>query len=179
MKSKRSIMNKVKIAAALLFFTSLVQAQDSDQYTQQLHQVVEDFRTTIINQNDEEKFYNLFLHDSVTWAAIVTGKFKEVVLAQKPDFKFSSSDYKSFFKILETGDEEKFYNVQIDVRNEFATISFDYTFNKKEVIQNWGTEYWSLILVNDSWKITSVTWSMNMEKVEQCPFVSDDYFVLK
>jgi hypothetical protein len=173
------MMKKIKIVAAFLLLTSLVQAQNSHENNQQLYQVVEDFRTTIINQNDEEKFYNLFLHDSITWAAIVTGKYKEVVLAQKPDFTFQSTDYKSFLKMLETGDEEKFYDVKIAVRNEFATISFEYTFNKNGDIENWGTEYWSLILINDSWKITSVTWSMNLEKLEKCPFAADDYFVLK
>ncbi|MEH6537737.1 MAG: hypothetical protein V7719_15155 [Psychroserpens sp.] len=171
-------MKKVKIVFIAVLLSSMAQSQVSKQHNQVLKQIVEDFRTTIINHNDEEKFDNLFLNDSITWGAIVTGKTKTHVLKQRPDFTFQSSDPKSFYKNLNDGDEEKFYNVNIDVRGDFATISFDYSFNSKSVIQNWGVEYWSLILVNDSWKLTSVTWSMNMEQLEKCPFVAADLFVL-
>ena len=171
-------MKKVKIVCIAVLLSSLAQAQDIKQNTQALQQIVEDFRTSIIKHNDEKKFTNLFLNDSITWGAIVAGKTKVHVLKQKPDFTFQAGDHKSFYKILKDGDEEKFYNVNINVRGDFATISFDYSFNSKSVIQNWGIEYWSLILINDSWKITSVTWSMNMEQLEKCPFVVDDLFVL-
>lgn len=130
----------------------------------------------ILEHNDVEKFSNLFLHDSITWAAIITGKTKKRLLQQKPDFTFQTSNYKTFFEELKDGSEEKFYNVKIDVRNEFATVSFDYSFNFNSKIQNWGTEYWSLILINDVWKITSVTWSMNIEEIEKCPFSNNTPF---
>jgi hypothetical protein len=172
-------MKKVKIVFIAVLLSSLAQAQVTKKHHQALKQIVEDFRTSIIEHADEEKFANLFLTDSITWGAIVTGKTKAHVLKQNPDFTFQTIDSKGFYKVLKDGDEEKFYNVNIDVRGDFATISFDYSFNSKSVIQNWGTEYWSLILVNDSWKITSVTWSMNMEQLEKCPFVVDDLFTLK
>ncbi len=171
-------MKKIKIVCIAVLLSSLAQAQSIKQNTQALLQIVEDFRISIIKQNDEEKFTNLFLNDSITWGAIVTGKTKTHVLKQKSGFTFQSSDLMSFYKNLNPGDEEIFYNVIISVRGDFATISFDYSFNSKSVIQNWGVEYWSLILVDDSWKITSVTWSMNMEQLEKCPFVTDDFFVL-
>jgi hypothetical protein len=31
-------------------------------------------------------------------------------------------------------------------------------------------EYWPLILVNNNWKITSVTWTTNLQRYETCPF---------
>jgi hypothetical protein len=44
-------------------------------------------------------------------------------------------------------------------------------------VSNWGTEYWSLIKLNGSWKITSVTWTTNLEQLEKCPFKKEDQFV--
>lgn len=171
-------MKKIKIVLIIVLLSSLAQAQITEHHNQALKQIVEDFRTSIIEHNDEEKFSNLFLNDSITWGAVVTGKTKARVLKQNPDFKFQSGDPRSFYKSLKDGVEEKFYNVSINVRGDFATISFDYSFNLKSVIQNWGMEYWSLVLVNDSWKITSVTWSMNMEKLEKCPFIAENLFVM-
>ena len=107
------------------------------------------------------KIWKSVFHDSITWSAIFTGKTKEIALKQMPDFTFHSTDYKTFYNTLKDNTEEKFYNVQIDERDRFATISFDYTLSVDSKIQNWGTEYWSLMLVNGLWKITSVTWTMN------------------
>ena len=171
-------MKKVKIVFITVLLSSVAQAQITKYHNQALKQIVEDFRTSIIEHNDEEKFSNLFLNDSITWGAIVTGKTKARILKQNPDFKFQSGDSRRFYENLKDGVEEHFYNVSIDVRGDFATISFDYSFNLKSIIKHWGIEYWSLILVNDSWKITSVTWSMNMEKLEKCPFVAEDLFVM-
>ncbi|WP_299442987.1 hypothetical protein [uncultured Aquimarina sp.] len=169
-------MNYKQLFLAVLFTSVFVQAQDSKE---KLEHVIEDFRVSIIKHNDLEKFSNLFLHDSITWSAIFTNLSKKMVLRRRPDFILSSSDYKTFYKNLADGSEEKFYNIDMDVRDEFATVSFDYTLAVNEEIKNWGTEYWSLMLVNDSWKITSVTWTMNIQQLEECPFVSDDFFVLK
>ncbi|MEP3371921.1 MAG: hypothetical protein ABJL43_03830 [Maribacter dokdonensis] len=95
-----------------------------------------------------------------------------------PDFKFHSTSYKSFYENLKDNSEEKFYDVEINRKSEFATISFDYTLSINSNIQNWGTEYWSLILIDDVWKITSVTWTMNNEEIEKCPFSNKTPFII-
>jgi len=171
---------KLKMILSLLLFAVIVNAQKGNSENQALKQVIEDFRISIIEHDNEEKFNNLFLHESITWATIYTAKSKASILEKNPNFKYYSSDFKSFYKNLLGGNiEEKFYNVKIDTRDKFATISFDYTFAKNSKIQNWGVEYWSLMKVEGSWKITSVTWTMNLENIQKCPFVSDQYFILK
>jgi len=162
---------------SLLFASTVLFGQSKDS-EEQLKHIIEDFRVAIITQNDFEKFSELFLHDSITWAAIFTQKTKDIILKQTPDFAFHSGDYKTFYKSLEGKTEEKFYNVKINRRGDFATISFDYIFLLNSEIQNWGTEYWSLILVNNKWKITSVTWSMNYQDIEKCPFSDETEFHL-
>ncbi len=157
----------------------LSEIKPEDQIKSAIYQLIEDFRISIIEHKDEEKFANLFLHDSITWAAIYVGDTKNKLLEQQPNFTFQPGDYKSFYNMLKDGFEERFYDIKIDIRDEFASVTFDYTFNVNSVIQNWGIEQWSLMLVNGQWKITSVTWSMNMEQIQKCPFASDAYFQLK
>ena len=50
------------------------------QATVNLNQVIEDFRTSIIDHNDWNKFSDLFLHDSITWASINVGKTRNKCL---------------------------------------------------------------------------------------------------
>ncbi|MEM6831076.1 MAG: hypothetical protein AAF551_11230 [Bacteroidota bacterium] len=56
-------------------------------------------------------------------------------------------------------------NKDSEKKLEHATISFDYSFSLDSEILNWGIEYWSLMRVNDRWKITSVTWTMNYQEM--------------
>jgi len=125
----------------LFLFPLLSNGQGTQEDERAIRQLSEDFRVSIIERNDSAKFSSLFLHDSISWAAIVTGKTKEMIHAKKPDFTFVASDFKSFYKRLKEGSEEKFYSLDVTVRNQFATVSFDYSFVVGEQIQNWGTEY--------------------------------------
>lgn len=156
-------------------------AQEKTEILPELNQVIEDFRISIIYHDDWEKFSNLFLHDSITWATINVGRTKVELSKANPNFKFYSSNIKSFFQLLKSkiGEiEEKFYNVKITKRNEFATISFDYAFYINNQVNNWGTEYWSLIFFDNRWKITSVTWTTNLQSYEKCSFKEENRFVL-
>ncbi len=171
---------KLLISCLLIVSINNTYAQNKPETITNLNQVIEDFRTSIINHNNIEKFSSLFLHDSITWASINIGETKKIVSEKNPDFRIYSSDYTSFYNFLKSRDselEEKFYNVQISVRNEFATISFDYSFNVDDQVNNWGLEYWSLILINNRWLITSVTWTTNLQRYEKCPFKLKNQFV--
>ena len=170
-------MRYTLLVISLLLASLVLNAQNKDS-EKELERVIEEFRVSIIEHNDIEKFSKLFLHDSITWAAIFTKKTKEMTLKQMPDFVFHSGDYKTFYNNLKEKTEERFYNVKINRRGEFATISFDYNFSFNSKIQNWGIEYWSLILVNEKWKITSVTWTMNYQDIEKCPFSNETEFRL-
>lgn len=168
----------------LLLFTTQVTLSQTNagkpENINNIKQVIEDFRVAIIHHKDEKQFANLFLENDITWATIYTGKTKEALLKRKPDFKFQSSNFTDFFKLLNSKNEpveEKFYNVQISTRNNFATVSFDYSFNLNQKVANWGVEYWSLIEVNGSWKITSVTWTTNLQHFEKCPFKAENQVI--
>jgi len=170
-------MKKSILLITILSLSTLSMAQRAD-HKAALYQLIEDFRTSTIEHDNPEKFYNLFLNENITWSAIYTGKSKLNIEKKRPGFSTYDSNIKKFYTYLSDGMEERFYNIEIEVRNDFATVSFDYSFLKGGDIQNWGTEYWSVLLVNDQWKITSVTWSMNMQNVEPCPFAEMEHFTL-
>lgn len=154
-----------------------VNAQDD-----KIKEVIEDFRMGIINLDDQQKWSDMFLHDSITWAMIKEGKTQQVQNATDPSFRFFSSDPISFFEFLkgkkEDLFEEKFYDVKIYSSGDFATVDFLYTFTSNGEVLNWGKEYWSLMKVKGDWKITSVTWTENMERIESCPFTHMESFHL-
>jgi len=154
------------ILASIYLISSFV--QDSEKA--KLYAIIEEFRMCIIEQKSEEDFTNLFLHHNITWSAILEGKTAEHYSKTQPQFRFTTSSPKKFYSKLKQGDEEKFYNIRTDIRGAFATISFDYSFHSEGKIKNWGTEYWSLIKIKEVWKISSVTWTMNFEEHEICPF---------
>jgi len=157
----------ISILMIIVFATNICAKSELEQ---KLERVVEDFRVSINEHSDEEKFSNLFLHETITWVAIYTGKTRKARLEENPSFRYSPSNYKTFYSKMRDGYEEKFYNLDMNIRKEFATVSFDYTFSIDSKLNNWGTEYWSLVLVEGEWKITSVTFSVNLQRFEKSPF---------
>lgn len=165
----------------IIFILSIVafsSAQELNKFYS-VEKLIEEFRVSIINLDSEKKFLNLFLHDSITWAMVHDGKTASEKKVTRPSFNFFSSDVRSFYKLLKSQKvdlEERFYDVQIQKFSLFATVQFKYSFHRGEEILNWGDEYWSLIKVNNQWKISSVTWTENLEKYEKCPFLNKKYF---
>ena len=176
-KFKTTIRMKYNILAILLFFISLVNAQNKE-----INEIIEDFRLGIINLESETEWSKLFLHDSITWAMVKEGKTEVTSNFKNPNFRFFSSDPIAFFKFLKEKNqqfEEKFYDITISSTKHFATVEFLYSFNENEKILNWGKEYWSLLKVKGDWKITSVTWTENSQSIEPCPFSNIKSFSLK
>ncbi|UOB18153.1 hypothetical protein [Abyssalbus ytuae] len=170
---------KYKLGFITLMILSCLatKAQEKTDF-EKLYNVIEVFKTAFVDSTKEQQFYDLFLHDSITWASVYEGKTKEH-LKNKDNYQSSfSSTFKNFYTwIKKDGNyKESFYNIIINKENNHATISFDYTFEKKGDIQNWGKEYWTLLKVEEDWKIASVLWTMNYQNIEQCPFTNNSYY---
>ncbi|MEO0505912.1 MAG: prolyl oligopeptidase family serine peptidase [Bacteroidota bacterium] len=147
----------------------------------EIYQVLEDFRIGIISLEDEDEWSELFLHDTITWAMIREGQTELVKNSENPTFRFYSSNPISFFKFLKSKNqqfEEKFFNIMVSTNDKFATVDFQYTFNQNGKILNWGKEHWSMLKVKGEWKISSVTWTENLQTLEKCPFSNMDSFAL-
>ncbi|WP_103867632.1 hypothetical protein [Aquimarina sp. I32.4] len=171
---------KQKVIIVILIIISFnlnVKAQTQTD-SQELYAIVNTFKTAIYDSTKEQDFYNLFLHDSITWASISEGKTK-ASREVKDDYRpFYTGSFKDFYNyVKKEGDcRERFYNLTIKIENNYATVSFDYTFEKKEKITNWGKEHWTLIKLDNEWKITCVLWTVNSQNIEKCPFTNNSYY---
>lgn len=171
-------MRNTLIIILLVFMNiTTVTGQNSSENVKSLKTIVETFKRAISNEVTKEEFYNLFLYDTVTWATILEGKTKEV-LKKKSDYKpFINKSLNVFYDFVSKNNcEEKFYNVNIANDNNYATISFDYSFFLDGEVQNWGKEYWNLLKVENEWKITSVLWTTNFQNIEKSPFENNSYY---
>ena len=169
---------KSKLAPiATLFLLSLnTQAQENTSI-EKLHDVIDVFKAAFFDTTKEQQFYNLFLHDSITWAAVYEGKTKEQFKAKEDHEPLFSGTFRSFYQWIKKGNyKENFYNIVVNLDNNHATVTFDYTFNKNDEIENWGKEYWTLLKVEDNWKIASVLWTFNYQNIEACPFTNSSYY---
>lgn len=168
---------KLAFTTLMILMCSTIKAQEKTDF-EKLHNVIEIFKTAFVDSTKEQQFYDLFLHDSITWASVYEGKTKDL-LKTKNDYQPTfSSTFQDFYEwIKKDGNyKENFYNIIINKDNNHATISFDYTFEKNGDILNWGKEYWALLMVEEDWKIASVLWTMNYQNIEQCPFTDNSYY---
>jgi len=142
-----------------------------------LNKIINTFKSAIINNSKEIDFYNLFLHESITWDTILEGKTKEKLQSKGKQKPFGTSSFKDFYRFVSTNNcKENFYNINMSYDNNYANVSFDYSFLRDDKIQNWGKEYWTLLKVEGQWKITSVIWTTNYQNIEKCPFVDRSYY---
>ncbi len=171
MKNSTIIKDKyIYIILALFFLTSSINIH-AQKTNKNFNRIINTFSDAIKNPEMETEFYNLFLHDSITWATVNAGKTKEVLKSKKNYKPYSSASFKAFYKMIKSGNyEEKFYNIVTNQDKNYATINFDYSFHKESEIKNWGKEYWTLLKVDEQWKITSVLWTTNYQYIEKCPF---------
>lgn len=127
-----------------------------------------------VKTKNAEKFYSLFHENPVVWIGVYKEKSQQKRVEKNAALKnknFDADDYKTFFQGI-LGDknvEEKFYNIVIEEDVSIASVSFDYSFWAAGKRTNWGKESWGLIKAGGQWKITSVIYSVEFEKVEKEP----------
>lgn len=135
-----------------------------------IHQVVEQFRTSIINK-DKPTFVSLFYSDNpqhVVWQFVVDDARLAHVKQTKPDAikarRIPDNNYLTFIDgITKPGArpvEETFDNVVVDTDGEVASVAFDYAFLAEGKQTNWGREMWHLVRVEAGWKIISVIYTI-------------------
>ncbi len=135
----------------------------------EIREVVEEFRTSIINR-DKKTFVNLFFSDNpahVTWQLVDdderVARLKKLVPEVRRVVRWPENNYLTMIdgtnKAGSEPSEEVFRDIVIDTDGEIASVNFDYSFllDKKE--EHWGREMWHLVRADEGWKIISVIWS--------------------
>ncbi|MEJ8803599.1 hypothetical protein [Pontibacter sp. H249] len=166
-------MKNILLGAALVLLSVPALAQSKpDKDKQQILEVVETFRKSIINK-DSVSFNQLFLYDSIPWLGITDDKSMAFVRKYYPDKKaLDPSSYKDFIRFIVSTKgkvEEKFFNVEVVNDPLIASVTFDYSLWVDEKPQNWGKESWELMKVDGNWKIFFVSYSGYLAQVTPVP----------
>lgn len=164
-----------RISALLSGVIILVSAQlvgkkaGSDE--QQIHQVLNTFMNCL-HEKDSLKFYSLFHEDPVTWIGVYADSTQQKRIEKDSTLKnYKQSTYKNFYRSMYESNvkEEKFENIKITHDGYIASVTFDYSFWVNGKKGNWGTEHWGMVKINGQWKISSVIYSIELEKVNPQP----------
>lgn len=138
---------------------------------QKIESLLQSFMQYIETKN-QEKMYTLFLEGSVTWIAVNKEATQKERLKLNPlAANYQRSDYQTWFQSVmqNSPKQEHFKNIEIVEDGHVASVSFDYSFWVNQKKGNWGKELWHLIKVADDWKIVSVIFSKELEKIKPEP----------
>ena len=134
-----------------------------------IEQVVESFRTSLINK-DKPTYMSLFFSDKaedIGWQFVSEDVRLQDIRKAKPDaIKARQIPANNFIALIDGAvaspkpKEEKFSNTKIETDGDVASVSFDYSFHDDGVKTNWGKEMWQLIRTEQGWKIFSVIYSV-------------------
>ncbi len=138
---------------------------------QEIEQLMKTFMNSI-EKKDSTTLFSLFADVPVTWVGVwqpVTQKTKLEANELSPAYKVS--DFKTWFRNIMKGGikAELFSNPVIVEDGTIGSVTFDYSFWVNNKKGNWGKESWGLIKLNDKWKIASVLFSMELEKIRKQP----------
>ena len=136
----------------------------------QIREVIEQFRTSIINK-DKEVFSSLFFSDEVPFIAVFSDEMLASKRMERPDYP-AAVDFGKFgppANLISENDqqEEKIWNINIQTDGHLASVHFNYSDHENGKKKAWGTESWSMIKVDADWKITSVSFTVTEVESEE------------
>ncbi|MFV1845190.1 nuclear transport factor 2 family protein [Stenotrophomonas maltophilia] len=165
--------SKATSATALALLLSVVlpahAAQSAAADIKAIEQVVESFRTSLINK-DKPTYMGLFFSDKaedIGWQYVSEdARLQDIRKAKRDAIKARKIPANNFIALIDgvvaspKPREEKFSNTKIETDGDVASVSFDYSFHDDGVKTNWGKEMWQLIRTEQGWKIFSVVYSI-------------------
>ncbi len=128
-------------------------------------QIVNKFTAAIIEKNESE-FINLFYEKSIPWLGVHGYKRQSKVTSDIAIDKGSHLTFIAWVRAQPEIIEEKFSNIRIISDNDIASVYFDYSFHIGEHKSNWGEESWQLVKTSEGWKISAVTYSVNLIPID-------------
>lgn len=168
-------MKKLLLLACCIPYVAFSQDMPTGQDAaarKQIEQVIETFRTSIINK-DKASLDALPLNDDITFSGALSDETVAAIHARRPDLGMNNvarMKYKAFADSIAASSqrqEETFSNIQIDTDGTVASVRFDYTYNVDGNKTNWGREMWGLVKSGNDWKISSVIWSITFKVDDQ------------
>lgn len=154
-------MKTIIYLSVLLFVISASCLADpiEDKNDKALRQIVEDFRTALI-EKDEAKFVKLFYDKSIPWIGIEQKENTGDLPSNSGVQQGNQLSFIAWIARVPERVEEKFWDITVQTDGLIAAVSFKYSFHLGDYKSNWGEEYWQLIKTNRGWKINSVIYSV-------------------
>ncbi|WP_414538800.1 nuclear transport factor 2 family protein [Stenotrophomonas forensis] len=165
-------MSTARTAVSTLCFSACLPAyaaQNAPADVKAIEQVIESFRTSLINK-DKPTYMSLFFSDKaedIGWQYVSEDVRLQDIRKAKPDaIKARKIPANNSIALIDgvvaspKPKEEAFSNTKIDTDGDVASVSFDYSFHDDGVKTNWGKETWQLIRTEQGWKIFSVIYSI-------------------
>lgn len=157
------------LALLLPAWLPVIAAQNAPADVKAIEQVVESFRTSLINK-DKPTYMSLFFSDKpedIGWQFVSEDARLQDIRKAKPDaIKARQIPANNFIALIDGAvaspklKEETFSNTKIETDGDVASVSFDYSFHDDGVKTNWGREMWQLVRTEQGWKIFSVIYSI-------------------
>jgi len=138
---------------------------------QQIENLLQTFMKSI-ETRDSITIYSLFADSPVTWVGVYQPMSQQARVAVNTSANsYMVSDYKKWFRSVSSSGlkSELFSNPVIVEDGTIGSVTFDYSFWGNGKKGNWGKESWGLVKIDDKWKIASVIFSMEMQKVRPQP----------
>lgn len=135
----------------------------------QIKQVVEQFKSSIINK-DKATFGTLFYSEDIPFIAVFSDEMRTRKRVENPNYPAAVNfgKFGSVLKMISDDEEqeEKIWNLKVQTDGYLGTVHFDYSDHLDGKMRAWGTESWSLVKVEESWKITSISFTVTEVDVE-------------
>lgn len=128
-----------------------------------IEQVVEQFKSSIINK-DKATFASLFYSEDIPFIAVFSDAMLARKRAENPDYPASVNfgQFGSVLKMIsdDEAQEEKIWDLTIQTDGYLGSVHFSYSDHVNGKMRAWGTESWSVVKVEDDWKITSISFTV-------------------
>lgn len=130
-----------------------------------IHQLVDGFQKAIVAK-DGKALSDMFLPSGGAWVMVLSDESYARMKAKSPDVsRYKLGNYTDFVQFVATSKvpvEERFSNVRVETDGAVASVYFDFVFLEDAKENNRGSETWHVVKTDSGWKISSMTYSVNM-----------------
>jgi hypothetical protein len=135
--------------------------------SEDVQKVVGAFQSAIV-AHDGAGLAGMFLPEGGAWLSLMDDSSYRDVKVRRPELPRMQFDhFKTFCDFVGKTDkriEEKFSNVRINTNGTVAMVYFNYVFLINGIPSNHGDETWQLVRTEAGWKISSMLYSVTLDK---------------
>lgn len=156
---------KIIIAFALIlasFFGGIAHATNPGD---DIHRLIDGFQKAIVAK-DGKALSDMFLPSGGAWVTVLSDDSYARMKAKSPNVpRYKLGNYTDFVQFVATSKvpiEERFSQVRVETDGAVASVYFDFVFLQDGKENNRGSETWHVVKTDSGWKISSMTYSVNM-----------------